>query len=234
MITLTAQMRIQGENPSPFTLGVSRLGEGALFGETIDTEVKFDRRNLLSIESEITDRGDIEMPSFGIISNGGSMSFNDNNSRFLNYANAGILTEGIEIKIFLENTLTKRKRQVGTYYTADWDYDNDNRSVSVSFKDKLEEWQEIFVEDLVLSEYEMTLLEIYYKLKEISENNGYKFEEIDQSSKFYSFLKNTKCAYPHLFSDRLWNEWKKFCDACSCYIYINKIGNVSIYYEFEV
>ena len=59
MITLTAQMRIQGENPLPFALGVSGLGEGALFGTTIEDEVKFDRRNLISIESEVKDRADI-------------------------------------------------------------------------------------------------------------------------------------------------------------------------------
>lgn len=229
MIVLTAQMRIQGENPLPFTLGVSELGGGALFGETIDEEVKFDRRNLLSLESEVKDRADIDKPSFGIISTGGSLSFKDTTSRFLNYANAGLLTEGIEIKIFLENTVKKTKKQVGQYYTTDWDYDNDSRSVDVSFKDDLEEWQNTtvsqynFVDSQYMIDYLQEILNKYIPEKSLC--------KISESAK--TRLNTTYCKYPYFDSDRsLWQYIEKICKICGLYAHKDGEGYLVFSSEF--
>lgn len=225
MITLTAQMRIQGENPLPFTLGVSELGGGSLFGETIDEEVKFDRRNLLSLESEVKDRADIDKPSFGIISTGGSLSFKDTTSLFLNYANAGLLTEGIEIKIFLENTIKKTKKQVGQYYTTDWDYDNDNRSVSVSFSDDLEDLQN---EKYILYETATTTNENISKSAYlIFENLIYTNTII--SSKAREILNNTRIYDSYIKKDEnKWSSLQKMCDLCGLHIYKGKDGFLNI------
>ena len=150
MITLTARMNIKGDNPLPFRIGSSELGGNGLFGVAVDVEAVFDRRNMLSIDNSIMALGDIQLPSFGIISNGGSLSFKDNHSRFLGYANAGLLKEGIQIAIYINDTQKKSKRIVGTYFSTDWEYDNDNKSVSVRFKDDMEEWQSIQVDALPL------------------------------------------------------------------------------------
>lgn len=234
MITLTAQMRIQGENPLPFALGVSELGGGALFGETIYEEVKFDRRNLISIESEVKDRADIDKPSFGIISTGGSLSFKDNSSRFLNYANAGLLTEGIGITLSFENTVKKTKNQVGLYYTTDWDYDNDSRSVSVSFKDDLEEWQDIQVNGFdydprnpfkVIAEGKMS--NVYRWLYNVTPTK-YKmisFDGLDEKTR--TILEETKLQYPLLKNGTLWSQWSKLCEVCGLRIYKNMVGNTT-------
>lgn len=232
MITLTAKMRTQGKNPLPFTLGASALGEGALFGETIYDDVKFDRRNLISIESEVKDRSDIQLPSFGIISTGGSLLFKDTTSRFLNYANAGLLTEGIEIKIFLENTVKKTKKQVGQYYTTDWNYDNDSRSVDVSFKDDLEEWQDIQVNGFdydprspfkVISDGKMSN---FYRFLHNVTPTKYKmvsFEGLDEKTR--KILEETKLQYPLLKNGTLWAQWTKLCDVCGLRIHKNMYGN---------
>lgn len=228
MITLTAQMRIQGENPLPFTIGVSELGGGALFGETIDEEVKFDRRNLLSLESEVKDRADIDKPSFGIISTGGSLSFKDNSSRFLNYANAGLLTEGIEIKIFLENTVKKTKKQVGQYYTTDWNYDNDSRSVSVSFKDDLEEWQEVSVGLELVGSRSKNAFSLYEYLKEKTPLK-FNFKE-DFLSKDH--LKKIGIDFLYLENGTLWSQWKKLCEIAMLFIYKDNYGDVVVCSSF--
>lgn len=226
MITLTAQIRIQGENPLPFTLGVSELGGGSLFGETIVEGVKFDRRNLISFESELKDRADINQPSFGIISTGGSMSFKDNSGRFLNYANAGLLTDGIFIYITIYNTLSKTGIVAGDYYTTDWDYDNDNRSVSVSFKDDLEEWQDIQVNGFdydprnpfkVIADGKMSN---FYKFLYNATPKKYKmvaFENLGEKTQ--KILEETKLQYPLLKSGTLWSQWSKLCDVCGLRIY---------------
>lgn len=230
MITLTAQMLIKGENPSPFTLGESRLGEGALFGQAIEEEIQFDRRNLLSFESEIKDRADIQQPSFGIISTGGSISFKDNNQRFLEFANNGLLAEGIEIKIFLENTLTKRKRQVGTYYTADWDYDNDNRSVTVSFKDKLENLQErnSGAINILPAESPQNIYYIYERLYKPSDI------KIRLGSNAQAIMLNTASTTLHKSASNLWSDLNKICEICGLHIYNDFDGNTMISAEFEL
>lgn len=227
MITLTAQMRIQGENPLPFTLGVSELGGGALFGTTIDEEVKFNRRNLISLESEVKDRADIDKPSFGIISTGGSLSFKDTSSRFLNYANAGLLTEGIEIKIFVENTLTKESVQVGQYYTTDWDYDNDNRSAYVKIQDDLVRMQGIKTDDWQMLETpDIFLFDLYSFAKQKSIENGYAFEVL--SIELENFMKKIKVMYPYLQGSNLWNIWEKISVSCCANLFINNSGKVEM------
>lgn len=225
MITLTAKMRIRGENPLPFTLGVSELGGVSLFGETIDEEVKFDRRNLISLESEVTDRSEIDKPIFGIISTGGSISFKDIYSRFLNYENAGLLTNGIEIKIFIENTIKKTIKQVGSYYTSDWDYDNDNRSVIVSFKDDLEDLQN---EKYILYETETTTNEnigksAYFIFKNLIYNNAV------ISNEAIDILNNTMIYDSYIKKDgNKWSALQKMCDLCGLHIYKDKFGRLNI------
>ena len=231
MITLTAQMRIQGENPLPFKLGVSELGGGALFGETIYEEVKFDRRNLLSLESEVKDRADIDKPSFGIISTGGSLSFKDNSSRFLNYANAGLLTEGIEIKIFLENTVKKTKKQVGLYYATDWDYDNDNRSVTVSFKDKLENLQDRNSNKIDMSP-EQTPKNIFSRIYDMI----YKPSDIKIlfDSNVKPIMQKTNSTTLYKNASNIWSDLNKISEICGFHIYNDFYGNTRISAEFDL
>lgn len=216
MITLTAQMRIQGENQLLFALGVSKLGDGSMFGKEIDEEIVFDRRNTTSLEMEIQQKDDASKPSFGIISNGGSLSFRDTNSKFLSYANAGLLSDGLEIKVFLGNTITKAKKQVGLYYTTDWDYDNDNRMVRVSFSDNLEKLQSpiVSLEDTVSPQ---NMYEILQWLLSNNLNIGSTciFTESAKSS-----LENTQCEYPVLEEGKsLWNHIDQICKICGLCVY---------------
>lgn len=232
MITLTAQMRIQGENPLPFTLGVSELGGGSLFGETVDVEAVFDRRNLLSLESEIRDRSDIKLPSWGIFSNGGNLSFKDINSRFLGYANAGLLKSGIKVEIFLNDTISKRKEIVGTYYTADWEYDNDSRSVSVSLKDNLEKIQEKNISFFIKEKKsEFYGIDIYKELIEETKRNGIEFSE-NLPKDLEDILYRTKIKFPYLKKSSIWSLWEIFCEAFGCFLYLNENGLASITYDF--
>lgn len=237
MITLTAQMRIQGENPLPFTLGGSELGGGALFGETIDVEAVFDRRNLLSLESEIRDRSDIKLPSWGIFSNGGNLSFKDTNSRFLGYANAGLLKSGIKVEIFLNDTISKRKEIVGTYYTADWEYDNDSRSVSVSLKDNLENLQEVLFEGFNET-YEtnnnkngkrISLKQVFEPVLNKIKSIGFYVDEKSQAI-LLEKLENLYIDFPHLKEGNLWSQIEKFCKILNMRVY--KKNDNSVIFDF--
>lgn len=233
MITLTAKIKIKANNPLPFTIGKSALGVSA-FGETIDTETVINQRNIIALESEKTDRADMKLPSWGIISNRGNIEFNDINDRFLGYANLGVLEQGAPVEIFLNNTLAQAYTQIDVLETDEWDYDNDNKTVSVSLKDDLEEWQDINVEAINydprkpeskpfkwLYEYLWGLTNPLYPMSS--------FDELDEITK--SILNNTYIQYPLLEAGNLWEEWDKLCQVCQLHIYKNGNGVVVCEYN---
>jgi hypothetical protein len=227
MITLKAEITVKGENATPFVLGSSRLGY-ANFGEIVDRVELIDKRVMLSLDCETRDRSDIEKPSFGVISNGGSLSFNDGYSRFLNLINSGFLSGGEEIKIFLENTITKQRRQVGVYYAEDWDFDNDSKSISVKIRDDLEEWQEIDCPALnydIENGSDSSMKDIYDFLfrNTPSKYNMLPFKQLDDETR--QFISKSTIGIPLIYSSNLWNQWQKFCDSCCTQIYKNKDGN---------
>lgn len=233
MITLTAKMKIQCANPRPFKVGESAIGFGDLIGNEINADVDLNQSNLLSLESEIFDRGDTEVPSWGIISNGCQISFNDRNYRFKGYAEAGLLNNGVRCDIFLEDNIKKTKNNVGTYYTSDWDYNSNNRSVSLSLKDGLEEWQDISVDgiDYDPRNPQSQTMEWFYRqiyAKTPSKYNMRQFDFLDDKTK--SVLSNTNVKFPMLESGSLWSQWTKLCECCGLYIYSYNGETICKYY----
>lgn len=204
-------------------------------GIFIDLNIDIDRRNIQSIERSIFDRADISMPSFGIISNTGSIDFIDFNGEFKDYAEQQILKSGLNVTIFLNDTLTKVSEVIGVLKTADWNYDSYNRTVSVSLKDNLEEWQEIPFEGYRYTGESKTPYEIFEYLKSKTPNT-YEFAPLDKITDFV--LKNDSFTfeYPNIKSGSLWSAWNTFCEAMGLYIYMDKnmvICKTIIYRDFE-
>lgn len=241
MITLTAKIYIDTINPSPFIIGQSVVGGSDLIGSYIKVEKDFSLNNLISLERSIFDRSDTKLPSYGILSNNGNLEFNDANGAFLTYANAGVLVSGLKVHILLNNTLSKTSEEVGIFETDTWDYDNDNRSVSVSLKDDLVQWQDIYVEGFsydprspfkIIADGKMS--NVYRWLQNTERTpEKYKmlaFSELDQETK--TILQNTTIDYPFLESGSLWSQWSKLCQVCGLYIYKNNQGQVVCSYTY--
>ena len=109
-------------------------------GVYAEISIVINRRNIISLESSIFDRSDLKLPSFGIISNTGNIEFNDLDGEIKDYAERLLLQSGLSCEIRLNNTLVDGASElVAEMETDQWDYDNDNRVVSVSIKDDLEE-----------------------------------------------------------------------------------------------
>ena len=191
----------------------------ALYAElTID----IDPSNLISINASFIDRADTKMPSFGVISNKGDLSFNDKYGEIEEYIADGLLKENQDIVLYLNNTLSKTSQVIGNSKTVEWNYDNDNREVSLSFKDELEEWQDIFVEGINYDprKPQSQTGEYYYKYlysKTPSKYNMQPFSELDTVVK--NKLKNFVVPYPLLEDGNLWQQWNKLCQACFLNIY---------------
>ncbi len=191
-------------------------------GMYVDISVTIDRNNILSIEREENDRSDLTLPSFGIISNRGNISFNDTNGEIRDYSELQLLKQGLTVKIYLNNTLKNINNKIGEYITNIWDYDNYNRQVSVSIMDSLEEWQDINISAL---EYypniskSKTGEDIYRYLWELTpaKYKMLQFGDLDNNTK--TFLQKIRIVYPIINSGSLWSGWQKFCEAFQCHIY---------------
>lgn len=200
MITNIVRMTIQGE-------------------ETILTN-----KSLISLDLSIIDRGDMKLPSFGIISNSGNISFNDVDLSFLEFAQKGYLIDNIDVIIEVQNTLNKSKKIIATLKSNSWFYDNDNRQVNVSLKDDLEAWQDIQTQDKKLSDT-MSGIDVYNYLRDITPSN-WQFEELDNSTQ--GLLNTYKILYPYILSGTLWQQWTKFCEAFGVHIFKNSQAKIVI------
>lgn len=196
-------------------------------GDTIEITPQ----NALSMERSIFDRSDTSMPSWGIISNGGSLRFVDGDGSIKILAESQLLKSGMKVNIYLENTISTAKGSIGEFYTTKWDYDVDNREVSVTFEDDLKEWQNIPSSKIPLqtswgatsSNKSKTALDIakilYRRTPEKYKPINDILKHIDEKTQ--TFLENYKIYYPYLDEGTLWSQWNKLCELCALNIFKN-------------
>ena len=211
MITLTAEIEINGK------------------------VIPLNNKRIISISANSFDRSDITRPSYGIISNTGELEFNDFDSEFLNYANQRLLTSDLPVSIFLNNTLYKIRQQIGEFQTRSWNYDNNNKRVSVSLKDDLEEWQDISINGISYNPIynETTSMSYYYQTLRLKTPIKYQmlpFKELDEKTQL--ILNDTTVEYELLRGGTLWEQWRKLCEVCALYIYKNREGKTVCTYTY--
>ena len=198
--------------------------------------ININQNNILSIDGSISARGDTKQPSYGIISNSGSLSFRDTDFKVLEYANNLLLVEGLTTEIFVKNTLTQKTEKVGEYITKKWNYNNENFVVDVSFGDNLEEMQDVEVEGISYDPRKpyknfMNMAD-FYKLLCSKTPSKYRFISFESlSTRIKNILENTIINYDFLFSGNLWRQWTKLCEVCGLYIYKNEDGITTCQYS---
>lgn len=197
-----------------------------------EVTIDVDRKTMLSMETNSSDRDGVATPSFGLISNGGSMQFKDLNGELYDYAEQQLLSNGVLVDIYLFDTIHKNRELVGSFYSSDWDYDSDNRSVYLKYKDDLEELQEIIFDRIDYDFDKMaekTLRWFYEKLFSATpQKYGFpEFENLDEKTKIH--LENTKIKYPYLERVSLWGAWEKLCVVGMLHIYKEKGNTICKY-----
>lgn len=190
----------------------------------------FDRRNLVSLSAPIKDRSDNEQPSYGLISNEGEMTVIDSTLEIKEYARMKLLTPDLDVQIWLEDTLTKKKQSIGKFKTYRWSYNNQNFEVTIQLKDGLEQLQNITLTGFNLSNTQMTFLDVYNYIKTEIKNKipEYSFPDLEDSTN--NVLNNIICPTPYLLSDNAWAELEKICKLTNGHIhesYENEIIFVS-------
>lgn len=199
---------------------------------TTPTSLKIDRRNLISVDSNIIDRSDISLPSWGVISNRGNITFNDIDGEVLDYAENGLLTEGQEVNIYLEDTLSKKKTKVGSFATISWDYDNDAKITSVSLSDDVEALQNIDCEVREPSYSETYVINFINETFNILKPLGYSYA-IEDITKTY--LADKKFRLIPIEASSVWARLDKICSSYGLYIYASSHNrkNLIISSEFS-
>lgn len=176
-----------------------------------------------------------ELPSWGIISNSGNLTFNDHSGQIESLIKSNTFGDNDICEIFLENTLVVGKQEkVAEAFISKWNYDNDNYVVNATLKDDLEEWQDIYIEGLNYDPRDTqgkTMEDIYKYLCGLtpSKYNMMSFDELAQNTK--SQLTNTLCKYPIIKQGTLWQSWYKLCQVCQLYIYKNKLNQTMCSYD---
>lgn len=206
-----------------------------MLGIYADLEIEIDRRNLISLNSPIFSRTETDLPSWGIISNSGSVTFNDTTGEILDYIENGLLKEGLTVTISINNTLSNKKEVIGTFGTSEWDYDNDNRKITVSFEDDLKQWQDINIEGISYdprNPVSQPLSYFYKYLYDFTIQNGYKIKSfVGLDFDTVQVLDNNYVRYPLLDSSNLWSAWNKLCEVAQCYMYQEKDGTINFVYR---
>lgn len=185
-------------------------------------KINIDKRNMLSYNGIIQKKADEKFPSWGIVSTTGNISFNDTNGEIGDYADENILIQDLNVEVELLNTLNKKSSKIGSFKTDTWNYENNSREVSVSLKDDLTEWQDIFVEGFSYDPRKaesITAKEIYdYLVGETpAKYNMMSYDELDTTTK--NTLNNTVIPYKLLYDGNLWEQWTKLCEICACHIF---------------
>ena len=202
-----------------------------LSGIYINVSINLDNKNLAGIDFSTMTRSDNAQPSWGIISNQGTIRFNDINGEVWDYAGQLLLQSGLDVKISLNNTLKGKSQIVGMYNTFAWDYDKYSRVVSVTIKDDLEEWQNIQIEEFYCIGNDKTMLDVHNYLKSKTPAR-YKFatipDDVSDREDIEGALSAIKIPYIHLSQGSLWSGWNKLCSVAMLKIYMNSDNEIVI------
>ena len=226
----TAVDKIGGHiEDNAFILGQSLLGDGSVFAEKDRKIITVGKRNKRSIDFTISSRDKVDAPSWGIISNSGTISLIDTGGSLYQYAVNGDLKAGDAVEVFCENTITKKTQRIAYMFTEKWNYNNSNRNASVSIKDDLERWQDIQFDGIELNR-PATLYEIYEIFKSASERYGFSFSPLKDEVR--DILKATTIEFPVISAGNLWSKWDNLCKCACIYIYKNHDNEVELNYYY--
>lgn len=198
-------------------------------GISTSMNIPIDYSALKDIHISHSDRADNETPSFGIISNGGSMTILDRSGLLKQVAEAHLLSGENKVSFALTDTLSKKSKNVGTYQIIDWDYDVENLEVRLQFDDLLEELQNINFVGIDLARHidgEPIKGKVAYDLfNRLAAATPSKFRFRTYNS--ITALRLTKAVINNFYLEptNLWRAWNILAEIVQAHIYQDFDGN---------
>lgn len=181
-------------------------------------------QNLSNIEFTSRDRRDAQLPSWGIMSNSGTLEARDDNGVLKQYAKDGLL-ENATIDIYLN--VNSRKEHKGKFVITGAEENRQTALVELEFEDVLKSWQSV---QMPVYYYPYYPRQIYANdiLQYIAESSGFIVNYADEQTE--NRLKKLYVEFPTLEEGSLWAQMTKICEVGSCYIYSDDNGVPNIYY----
>ena len=193
------------------------------------TPIVIDKKNVISIDFGIVDRGEISLPTWGIMSNSGRIDFVDVDGKIKNYAYQRRVYAGLPVEIYLTDNLYGTKKTFSNFVTGDWQYDSNNRQVSVSITDELEEMQNVPIAPKIYRQTttEATGRAIYdYLYKATPTKFKFKtFNELESTTR--TVLNNFTVPIFILNDKNVWASWVALCQFVHAHIFKNSEGETT-------
>lgn len=177
-------------------------------------------RRLSNLEKNNIDRANIDLPTYGIYSNSGSLRINDSNGFIREYVERRIINNKTKVEIVLANTLIDLSQLASKGITQDWEYDYLNKVATCTIADNLTELQEIQHNGIPLQpNVEKSGKDIYDTLYRATPEK-YGFVEFDGLSiRTQRVLNSFKTKFLYMNPDNLWAQWTKLCNATASHIF---------------
>lgn len=195
-----------------------------------DITIVVDEKNLDSFTYSLYDRENNSEPSYGVVSNSGTLSFVDSTGEILEYANMRLLKDLTGVEICVSNSITKESHVFIKAFTKEWEYDNDSRVVTLTIADGLSAvlqnipfYNELF--QAQKSSGDTAFVEIYNDIydKVPSYFSMPSYDELNADVK--SLIENISADSYKLEEANLWSAIDAFAKAVGLHIYYdnNKI-----------
>lgn len=201
-----------------------------LSAEIIANGVTYEIRNLSSIEFSGQDRSNASQPSWGIISNSGSLEMYDLDGIIQNLNKNSMLLNS-RINIYLN--APKRREQIGGFYICDYITDRQSLKTTIKFKDTLESWTKkqlpFYIYPYTEDSWKYSPVNAVTILGYLRDKANITLEYANESTQ--NHLANLRIKCPMLSAGSLWNQANKVCELSSCYIFCDNKGSPTIYYN---
>lgn len=190
-------------------------------GVYVDITIVVDDKNLDSFTYSLYDRASNDEPSYGVVSNSGTLSFVDSTGEVLDYITNRIVTKDLSVNISVMNTLQKKTELFISAKTSSWEYDNNNFVVTVTLNDGLEDLQNITYTGFPYDETYIMASNIYSDIISfIPSSFGFPaLEELPDNVQLRLF---SSLANPYMQACSVWDALDGLCKTLGIRIYKEK------------
>ncbi|MEG2687559.1 MAG: hypothetical protein RSA24_00165 [Clostridia bacterium] len=178
---------------------------------TVGLTMEFDRSNLKKIVRGSQIVAENDKPTYGVISQYGSVEIYDNDGEMLDLDELGTLKSNQNIEVTLNDKI------IGQFSSDKWSVDNGIAKVELT--DKLINWQDKLINRYAVKENE-TAETIFNYL------NGLSGNEVNISVADKNYLATIKIKYSYLESSTLAVAWNKLCEISQMNIYQKENGEI--------
>ncbi len=158
---------------------------------------------------------DNKLPSYGVISSYGSVSFIDKDKELVKLAELNLLKPNLKIQIFYGD------EKIGEYESEKWSYSYGNSRAKVELKDSTQRWYNRVYDKSVNVTLNESALDIYNKLK--LESNEI-FAPLD--SELESYLEDINVSFSYIDKCSLFDAWNKLCNLACLQMYKAEDGRI--------